>query len=178
MSVVADRYAKALLDLAISSDAVDAYQKDLTIVSEIYEAANGLKAFLLSPQKSLRAKKIVLMNTWSETIQSNILHLLMLLLDKRRMEILPDISTAYLQMADNYRNILNITVITASPLDAEQTKRITNKFQSLHHGTAVKISVVTDNTLIGGIKVIIGDKLYDGTVKGKLSKLHSTLILQ
>lgn len=175
MSLIADRYAKALLDAAISDSAVDEYQNELAAVSQVYESENDLKVFLLSPQKDLKTKKTVLINVFSGHIGNNILHFLLLLLDKRRMESLPDICTAYIKMADEYRNVLDITVTTALPLNKAQIENIIEKFRAIYHGSSVKIAVVTDNTLIGGIKVAVGDKLYDGTVKGKLSKMHSAL---
>lgn len=175
MSLVADRYAKALLDLAISASAVDECQNELSMVSQIYETENKLKIFLLSPRNDLKTKKALLIKVFRGNVSSNILHLLLLLLDKRRMETLPDINTAFIKMADEYRNILNITVTTALPLNEEQIENILEKFRTIYYGSSVNIAVLTDTTLIGGIKVAVGDKLYDGTVKGKLSKMHSAL---
>lgn len=176
MSMVAERYAKALLDLAISDSAVDAYQNELTVISQIYETESNLSAFLLSPRKNLKNKKTVLINIFKASVRNNILNLILLLLDKGRIESLPEICMAYIKMADEYRNILNITVTTALPLNQEQTDSIAEKFKAVYHVSAVKITVETDTSLIGGVKVAIGDKLYDGTIKGKLSKMHQQVI--
>ena len=175
MSLVADRYAKALLDLAISDSAVDEVQSELAAVSQIIETQGNLTAFLLSPRSDLKIKKTVLNHIFIDSVRKNILNLLLLLLDKGRMEVLPDIVTSYVKMADEYRNILNITVTTALPLNQAQIDSISEKFKAIYHGSSVKITVETDNSLIGGVKVIIGDKLYDGTVKGKLSKMQSVI---
>jgi F-type H+-transporting ATPase subunit delta len=178
MSLVAERYAKALLDLAIFENAVDECQNELAAVSQIYEAESDLKTFLLSPQNDLTTKKTVLIHVFSGFIRKNMLNLLLLLLDKERMEALPDIYTAYVEMADEYRNILKITVTTALPLNRDEIDSIGEKFKSVYHGSSVKIIVETDTSLIGGVKVVVGDKLYDGTVKGKLSKMQSAIIGQ
>lgn len=175
MSMVAERYAEALLDLAISENVVDEYRSEISAVSKIYEAENDLKAFLLSPQTDLKAKKNVLTHVLDGSVRKNILSLLLLLLDKGRIESLPDIGSAYVKMADEYQNILNITVTAATPLSRAQADRIGEKFRTLYHGSSVKITVKTDSSLIGGVKVAVGDKVYDGTVKGKLSKMQSAL---
>lgn len=175
MSLVADRYAKALLDLAVSEGAADEYQNELIEVSRIYGAESSLSTFLLSPQNDLTTKKTVLINIFTGSVRQNLLNLLLLLQDKGRIEELPEICTAYIKMADEHRNILNITVTTALPLDKAQIDSIGEKFKAIYHGSSVKITVETDNSLIGGVKVAVGDKLFDGTVKGRLSKLQSAL---
>lgn len=178
MSMVAERYAKALLDLAIADGAVEEYQNELEAVSQTYEAENGLCAFLLSPQKDLTAKQSVLAALFRGRIEENILRFLLLLLEKGRVKSLPDICCAYLRMADEYRNILNITVAAAFPLDETQAEGIGRTFQSVYHAASVKITVETDSSLIGGVKVTVGDQVYDGTVKGKLVKMQSSLTEQ
>ena len=175
MSMAAERYAKALLDLAISGGAVEGYQDDLEAVLRIYEAENGLRAFLLGPQNDPAAKKGVLTVLFGEMVPQNILHFLLLLLDKGRLESLPDIFSAYTRMADEYRNILSISVTSALPLEKAQIDGIGKMFQAVYHASSVKIAVKTDESLIGGVKVAVGDQVYDGTVKGKLSKMQSAL---
>lgn len=175
MAIIGNRYAKALLDLAISDSAVDEYQNELARVLQIIESERELNGFLLSPQKDLTTKKNVLIHVFEGSIQKNILHLLLLLLDKGRIESLPDICLVYEKMADEYRNILNITVTTALTLNQSQIDSICEKFKAIYHRSSVKITVETDHSLIGGAKVTVGDKLYDGTVKGKLSKMQSAI---
>lgn len=175
MSLIAGRYARALLDLAISDDAVNEYQNELTAVTLIYEAESDLNAFLLSPHRDLAVKRKLLVSVFSGAVSGNILNFLLLLLDKGRIELLPDICRAYVKMADEHRNILNITVATAMPLSKAQTDSIGEKFKAVYHGSSVKITVKTDSSLIGGIKVVVNDKLYDGTIRGRLSKMRSAI---
>lgn len=175
MSVVAGRYAKALLDLAVSSSAVPQYQKELAAVSEILETEKDLNHFLLSPQNSPANRKDVLAHVFQGAVSKNILNLLFLLLDKGRIDFFPQICSAYTEMAEEYQNILPVTVTTALPLDPAQIDRIGEKIQSIFHGYSVKITVETDDSLIGGVQVTAGGKRYDGSIKGKLSKLQSAL---
>ena len=175
MSTVTGRYAKALLDLAISGHAVDEYRDELEAVSRIVKAESGLNAFLLSPRKDLIAKKNMLAHVFGGSIRKNILNFLFLLLEKGRMESLPGIYSDYAEMSDTYRNIITVSVTTALPLSRAQTDSIGEKFRALYHGSSVKITVETDPSLIGGVKVAVGDRLYDGTVKGKLKKMRAAL---
>ena len=175
MMTAANRYAKALLDLAVSDDAIDGYQSELSDVAKIYLAESALQSFLMSPQKNLTIKKEMLTSLFGGQIRKNVFHLLLLLVDKGRMGLLADISSAFSEIADEYRNILNVTVTSPLPLCKDDTDRIAEKIKHLYPEYSVKITVETDVSLIGGVKVAVGDKLYDATVKGKLSKMQSAL---
>lgn len=175
MSTAANRYAEALLALAVSDGAVDGYQRQLTTLSRIYQEDNGLREFLLCPQKERTVKKAVLSEALGRLDEKNILNLLFLLLDKNRILLLPEICSSYERIADEYRNRLNITVTTALPLEQEQINRIAERFKAVCHASSVKITAETDRSLIGGVKVAIGDRLFDGSVKGKLEKMKSAL---
>lgn len=175
MSIAANRYAKALLDLAVADHAVDAYNEELTAVSQIVGTNSGLRAFLHSPRKAPATKKALLTAAFGAKIRKNTLHLLLLLLDKGRIDELPDICSAFARISDEYRAILNITVISPLPLDRSQLESIGEKFKRLYQAAGVRMTEKTDVSLIGGVKVTIGDKLYDGTVKGRLSRMKSAL---
>lgn len=176
MPMAAERYAKALLDLAIADGDVEKYQTELEAVSQTYEEEkNGLAAFLLSPRSDLSAKKTILQGLFQERVGGNILHFLLLLLEKGRIRSLPEICRAYVRMADEYRNIINLTVFTAFPLDKTQLDGIGKTFQFLYHSSSVKIAVKTDASLIGGIKVTVDGNVFDGTVKGKLFRMQSAI---
>lgn len=175
MSVIAVRYAKALLDLAIGANAIDEYRDELAMVSHLYESESEFREFLLSPNVSRTVKKSVLARSFENAIGENVLHLLFLLLDKGRIGWLPEIRSSFYAMADEYRNVLNITVTTALPLTEEQIGRIGKRMKAVYRGASVRVSVEMDRSLIGGIRVAVGDKRYDGTVQGKLSAMRSAL---
>ena len=175
MSMAAERYAKALLDLAAEDGGVEKYQSELETVSQAYEEENGLSAFLFSPRSNLTVKKNVLKELFQKRVGGDILHFLLLLLEKGRIQSLPEICRAYVRLADEYRNILNLTVSTAFPLDKTQIDGIGKTFQALYHGSSVKIAVETDESLIGGVKVTVDGDVFDGTVKGKLFRMQSAI---
>lgn len=175
MSMVAERYAKALLDLAVANGAAEKYQEELEAVSQTFQGENGLCTFLLAPQKNLMAKKTVLVRLFRGKIEENILRFLLLLLEKGRISFLPEICCSYVRMADEYRNILNITIASAVPLDKDQIDEISKTFQTVFHGSSAKITMETDISLLGGVKVTVGDRVYDGTITGKLLKMQSAV---
>ena len=101
----------------------------------------------------------------------------MLLLDKKRFEKIIGIFEEFVKLADEEKNVLNITIISASPLEPIQLDKLTEKYRTLYNSSSINVTVKIDNDLIGGIKVIIGDKLIDGTIKGRLQELKKTLVV-
>ena len=176
MALVDKRYAEAFVNLAMEKNAIDSYQEDLKAVSEIYGNEEVLRTFLLNPENTLKTKKSVLTGIFEGKIQQAVLHLLLVLADKGRMSSLPGIYREYVRMANEKRSILNMTIYTAVPIEQAQIDSISEKFRALNRAASVKVLLEIDPSLIGGVKVAIGDKLYDGSVKGKLARLHASLV--
>ncbi len=175
MPPVASRYAEAMIKLSVEQNALDTYQQELDTVSKIYQSEIKLREFLFDPKYDVRAKREVLTNLFTGRVQPHILHFLLLLLDKGRMSFLPDIYEEYARRAAKLRNTLNITIVMAFPLEPVHIECICEQFRTIYHSNSVQAIEKIESSLIGGVKVIVGDKLYDGTVKGKLSRLHSVL---
>jgi F-type H+-transporting ATPase subunit delta len=177
MSVVDKRYAEALFAVAVQENAVQDYANNLTAIAGTYESNGEFKDFLLNPQNDLAVKKQVFHNLFDGKIETNLLNFLKLLLDKNRILHLPTISTEFVRLADERNNVLTMTIYTAIPLEKDYIKSICDKFQALYQASDVKATVESDSSLIGGIKVAVGDKLYDASIKGKLSRLQSAMSL-
>lgn len=175
MPLVDKRYAEALINVSAGMNAIDLYQNELTAVSDIFGNENELRAFLLNPKNSIDTKKAAVTAIFRGRIQQELMNMLFLLLDKGRISRLSGITREFVRMADEKRNILNVTIMTAIPISQMQIDSISEKFRKIYNSSSVKAAVEIDPTLVGGVKVAIGDKLYDGSVKGKLSRLQSIL---
>lgn len=175
MPLVDKRYAEALINASVEKNTIDLYQNELMAVSDIFRNENELRFFLLNPKNSVDTKKAAITAIFKGRIQQELLNMLFLLLDKSRISRLSGITQEFVRMADEKRNILNITIITALPISQVQIGNISENFRKVYNSSSVKAAVEIDPTLIGGVKVAIGDKLYDGSIKGKLSRLQSIL---
>lgn len=175
MSLVEKRYARAAFELAEEKHTTQAMQKDLAGLQEIWEEHKDLRAFLTGPQNSLAAKKQALRALFSSRVGEDSLRLLLLLADKGRIGLIPGICREFDALADASRHILNIRIETAAPLDQSETEAIGEKFRARFNALKVKAQVKIDPSLIGGVRVIAGDRLFDGSVKGRLEKLQTSL---
>ena len=175
MALIEKRYAKAFFDLAVQNNAIDEYQEELVMITKILQNDTSFESFLFTPKNDILKKKHLLTDVFKGRVNKNTLNFLLLLLDKDRIKFLPAICKEFIVMSDEFKSILNISIFTATDLTKKDINDICNSFKKLYNAKSVKAEVEIDKTLIGGIKVAVGDKVYDGTIKGKLSGLQSVL---
>ncbi|MCX8129558.1 MAG: F0F1 ATP synthase subunit delta [Clostridia bacterium] len=176
MPIVEKRYAKALIDVALTGGNSDVFQKELQYVVDIFNNQSDFKCFFLNPEVKNEIKKDTVKKLFDGKLKPEMVNFLLLLLDKGRINLLNGINKEYSELADKMKNILYMTIVSAVPLEEVQIGSIKEKYRRLHNSTAVKAELVVDKSLIGGIKVKIGDKLIDGSVKGRLEGLKQLIV--
>lgn len=170
---VARRYAEAFFSIAQETDKIDQYQQELEVIVKTIQETENLEeyfAHLLIPVREKRelAKKIFV------GISQMTLNFLLMVIDKRRETYIGIITEEYREMADQSRNITKADFIAAQEVPAEEIKTLAEKL-SKSTGKTVQLKPMIDPSLIGGIKIRIGDQIIDGTVAKKLEMLRETL---
>jgi F-type H+-transporting ATPase subunit delta len=102
--------------------------------------------------------------------------LVSLLSGKGRLALLPGVAEAYRQLLTETAEVLYITVSSAFPLDEEQYGRIGKIYTGRYGAKSHELIKKTDPYLLGGVRVQIGDKVADGTLRMKLNKLKEHMI--
>ncbi|MFT8873090.1 MAG: F0F1 ATP synthase subunit delta [Sporolactobacillus sp.] len=166
--IVAMRYAEALFEVAEERQMIDAIETQLSATHVLLSEHAELRRTLLNPQVSAEDKKALVGKLLEGTVGLEVGNLLKLLIDRKRESIIGDVLDAYTLLANAKRGILDVTVTTAVPLSEDEQADLARRLGSaLGKKLRVKASVKKD--IIGGILLRIGDRLYDGTVAGKLS---------
>jgi len=100
---------------------------------------------------------------------------LALLAENRRLSQLAEIAGLYAQLRAEAEGIIQATVTSAKTLsDAEETQLVVALERRF--GGKIQLACATDESLIGGAVIAVGDVVIDGSVKGKLARLQSALI--
>ena len=167
------RYAQAAFKLAHEKGELDSWQGSLRKIADL-ATDEQLVALLENPKLSFQTKKAILVEFLGK-INPLALNLACLLVHKGRLGIAGDISRQYDRLLDTHYGIEHVEVITALPLDDEDRKRISSRFEEII-GHKVVIDAQVDPSIVGGIKAKIGDTLIDGSVKGKLGALRKSLV--
>ncbi len=169
MPLVEKRYAQALLELSGSD--VDSVKQEFGDFTNLYNSDKDFRDFLNNPVIKTDKKQSLIRSIFTERLSKNMLNLVLLLISKHRTVEIPGIYNQFVQMANETANVLDIKIIMATQLDEVQLESIKEKFRKKYNAIAVNSTEIVDASLIGGLKVIVGDKVYDGSVKGRIESL-------
>ncbi len=174
-STIAKRYARAFFQIAGEEKRYEDYYRELRSFSAVLRENKNLSEFLANPVFDQPDKKAVLRSVLEKVRVSPLTaNFLNLLVDKRRIGILSAIEGSYRELMDNALNKARVTVSTAFPLTGELSGRLQKALEGLT-GREVEMTVSEDPTLLGGIVVRVGDKLYDGSIKTQLNNMRNLL---
>ena len=176
MSLLGKRYASALLSIADEKKAIDIYRQNLKNMVYYYENVPELDIFIKNPQINKEEKKRVLCEIMGKDTDENFLNFIKVLVDKERMNAIADILENYEVLANEKQNIVLIKVTSAMLLDDEQIESIKQKYKKNFEGSKIEIKNVIDESIIGGIKLEVGDKIVDATLKTKLKSLKEHIL--
>lgn len=175
MASIAARYAEAFVDLSDEAGVLDESLAELDAFAALFRENEELRDFLLDPGTDAAGKKDAVGEILGGSVRTHVLHFLYLLLDKERIAFLPDISRVASELADARKKVMRIIVTAATEPGPEQIDRLRAHFCSLFGCTAVEAEVRIDPSLIGGVKVAVGDTIFDGSVRARLVGLQETL---
>ena len=171
-SGAAKRYAQAVFSLAREKGNFDAWLSDLARLDALVRDQQAAY-YLASPNVSQTEKLNVLDSSLAES-QPEVRNLARLLLQRGRLESVPDLFEQFQAMVLEAQGIAIADVTTAEPLD-EQGQAIVRERLSRLVGRDVQLRLKTDPAIIGGIVARIGDQLIDGSVVNQLRRLRARL---
>lgn len=172
--LVAKRYAEALFNVANEKNLLDKVEQDLKVAAEILNNTEDLMTFLRHPQVDSQKKKNLIDSSFKDSIAVISKNFLFQLIDNHRIEFIEDILRIYVKLANDVRGVLDVEAVTAVPLDDSENGKV---IQSLSgkFGKQIRLTNVIDPSVIGGMIVKIGDRIYDGSVNKQLKVLKRSL---
>ena len=175
MESVHKSYAVALFELANEAKKLELYQEETKAISNILKDNKEFLNLLTNQFINKDDKKQLLDNVFKNKVDVMVLNFLKLLVDKQRFNITLDVFKEFNSLANDYRGIKEGVLYTASLLDEAKVKAIEAKIAQ-KIGKKVELTMVKDETLIGGFKVVISDLVIDNSIKNKLESLKNDLV--
>lgn len=174
METVATRYAESLFDLAKEENRIEQYEKDMTLVSNVFDT-EGLVQFFSHVSVKDGDKYDILNKSFKDQVNVYVLNFLMLLVKKRRIKYIKDICKEFQSLCNEHFGIVVGKVFTAFELSENQLNKIEEAI-SQKIGKKTKLHMVIDSTLIGGIRVEVNNHVYDDSLSYKLESLRKELL--
>jgi F-type H+-transporting ATPase subunit delta len=175
MSIAASRYAKALLDVLFPA-AAERGLEQLERVSAVLAGQAEARLVLENPTVPTERRKDLLEKIGSAAgLDAPVRNFLGLLIERNRLDILPDVVSSYAALLDEKQGVVRATVTSALELDPAQRERVAAQLQSLT-GKKVRLEAAVDPSLIGGLVAQVGSTIYDGSVRSRLQTFRNHLI--
>ena len=169
------RYAQALFDLASDQNQIAAVEADLKSLKAALADSRDLKVLLGSPRFDAEAKGKGLAGIADKgRFNATTKKFLGLLAANGRAAALPSVITAFERLSANHRGVVSAQVTTAVPLTAAQSKGVAAALRQAL-GKDPEIETRVDPAILGGIKVRVGSRLFDASLKSKLDSLKFAL---
>ena len=164
------RYAKALLNLAISNGVDSEVNDNLKVVVDTIKGSDDLDAMLKSPVIKVSDKKNVLNAVFGDKVNNVTKGLFDILADNKRVSILDAVAKQYAVIYDYHKSIQTAKVTTAVALTPELEQKIQDKVVALT-GNNAGIENIIDPSIIGGFILRVGDIQYDASISNKFKEL-------
>jgi F-type H+-transporting ATPase subunit delta len=168
----ARRYAEAAFDLGRSDGTLDAWDRDLARLRDAL-AQDDLRALMEHPAIPFADKERVLRRAAGD-VSAEAISLVLLMVRRGRPRAIARMTEHFASLVRRERGVALAEIRTALPLDDAQRGDVTQRLAQLT-GDTIEIHEVVDESLIGGITVRIGDRLYDASVRNRLERLRARL---
>lgn len=154
---------------------MDSVESDLGMITYSLDEIPQLGETMVHPLIPAARKKEIISEIFKGKIQDVTLDFLFLLVDKQREEIIADVETEYIRLANEYRQVATVMVTSAVPLTEDEQAKLREKLGQLT-GKKVELQLAEDPELVGGLIVQIGDTVIDGSVRGYLASLREKML--
>jgi len=169
--IVASRYAKSLIDLAIGTNQLEEVRVDMALIKKVCLENREFVMLLESPIVKTDKKMAVFKKIFEGKISATTLAFLNLIATKRREGYIDNIAYAFDEQYKTHKNITTATVTTAVPLDKATKEQLYQLVKQKAKGE-VDLIEKTDKDLIGGFILTISDNQIDASIKRKLNELR------
>jgi F-type H+-transporting ATPase subunit delta len=171
---LARRYAVAIASLAHEQHAVDRVGNDLVAISKAIGERGLVHDFFVAPIIERPEKERILREAFETRVHLIALHALLLLVRKRREALLAAIVTEYLALERASRGVEALTLESARPLPPAERAGLVARLEALY-GKKFEVTEIVDPDLIGGLRIMMGDRRIDATISGRLNALAREL---
>lgn len=170
---IARPYAEAVFKLAKANDALPAWSDMLQLTAAI-AGDERIRALIGNPRVPTKRLNELFLSICGDKLDNEGRNFVLLLVENRRVEILPQVSELFEQLKAQHEGVLEAHIASAFAMsDAQLKDLVTNLEAKFKRKIEAKVSVNPE--LIGGVKVEIGDEVLDASVRGKLEAMAVAL---
>jgi F-type H+-transporting ATPase subunit delta len=170
---IARPYAVAAFSYAKAKSELPKWSEMLALLVGIFQDEQ-MQEILHNPQLSKDDVQRTLLAVCADRLDGAARNLIILLVQNNRFDVLPAIRELFEQLKADYENEVDAQIESAFPLSEDQVRVLVHKLEA-RTKRKVRASVSVAPELIGGVRVQVGDELWDASVRGQLDTMAATL---
>lgn len=168
-------YGEALFLLARESGQIDERQKEAEGIRKALAEEKEFMQWMTRQGVEQEDKEAVLIQIFSKTVSEEMCRFLQLVVRKDHFKEIDGILSCFLIKVKEYKRIGVVFVTTAAELSERQKKALKQRLLETTDYLSLELHITIDPSLIGGMVIRIGDRIVDGSVKTRLTKLSAEL---
>ena len=172
-STVARPYAEAAFRLASAGNALAKWSGMIGALAQVAEDRR-VQAAIADPARSDAQAAGILIAILAGKLDGQAENFVRVLAENKRLELLPEIHLQYEVLKNEREGVIEAQVVSAFELTQAQVADLAQRLEK-RTGRKVRTQVQVDKSLIGGVKVVIGDKVIDGSARAQLAALENAL---
>lgn len=170
--LISTRYARSLLDYAISLDQQDEVYKRMKVLSEVFWEVPELRVALTNSSISLEERLKILNTAVGGDLPDSLKKMADMIFQNEREDLIQYIALRYIELYRQRFDILHGKIITAVQFNKEEINSFQKRIQKLI-GENLELEPVVDPDIIGGFVLHLDDYRWDASVSGELTRIKS-----
>ena len=170
---IARPYAEAVFKLAREKNDLESWSRMLRVLESVVQDPQ-MQALIGDPNVSPQQLEALILGIAGDSVGGAGRNFLQVLIANDRLALLPQIRALYEDLRREHEGILEARIFSAFPLDNSQLEHLLARLEAKYR-RKISAEVEVDPQLIGGVRIIIGDKVIDATVRGQLDAMAVAL---
>ena len=171
---VAKKYAHGLFLSVKGKGLVDQAHEQLADLGKCFESDRSLLNFLEAPHILDEDKLAIVRDVFTPRMDRLFVEFLIVLVDKHRIDFLPEIIDEFIRYVEADKGIGRATVITAVPLDQAQREALLARLVA-RSSLKIVLEEKVDRAVIGGMIIIMHNQIIDGSIRRQLDEMKEQL---
>ncbi len=171
-STIARPYAAALFQSSTAADGAQLVAQLDALAGIAGDAA--LRQFAADPKVTDEQVIGLVTGIAGKDLSPKLTNLLSVVVDNGRLAVLPEIASQFRTLVNDRGGVADAQIVSAFPLDAKQQADLAKVLEK-RFGRQLKTSVTVDSSLIGGVRVTVGDEVLDTSIVARLEQMRAAL---
>jgi F-type H+-transporting ATPase subunit delta len=170
---IARPYAEAAFRLSLENQQLQHWSDMLSLIASVVRD-DQIASRIGDPNVDDQALESLILGILGDRLDGAGRNLVQVLVQNGRLELVPNIQALFDELKREHEGVLEAKIISAQPVGDEQIRPLLSALER-KYGRKVTAQVEVDPELIGGARILVGDKVIDATVRGRLDAMAAAL---